>query len=828
MPKWAFGKSIKTQFTTLLFILTAISILIVGFLGIRGILVSGSQAESITTSSAKSRAEQFLVQTTLATASKNSLVFNNIQNKTTSVAVYTQNIFNKSGGFTNTWRFDEHVFRHSKGQWWNSNADLANVLIGNYTTPDAALKQRIELLHNLDYLAPQVLKSEPNAVALYFIGDRGESFYYPYIDLGSIIPPDLNPNTLEFYTVAKPSKDPKRAVKWTSVYDDPVGNGLLITASHPVYTKAEGFIGVISLDVTLNNIAKNIEDYSPIETSYAFLINNTGRAVAFPKQAYQDVLGRDAKNGEFGPDLSKVTGDFATVLGAMRDGKDGFTRIDANNKSLYIAYAPVKGTTFSLGIAASESALLSVANDLRNQVNQTTNSVLYFQILPAAIAILALIWLAGFLYIRVLTRPLADLTAQTRKIMQGDFTSSSVMVKGSNEIGNLAAAFNKMATELARSYQVLQRQVHELAAGKAKDDAMLTSIGDGVIVTDQTGKILLINSVGAELLGVSSTEILNKSYMSFTVYSEKNEPIPEAERPLTITLHQSKKVTKGARIMDARGVKRELSLTSSPVLEAGKLIGGIEIIRDVTREHEVDRVKTDFISIASHQLRTPLSAIRWFSEMLSAGDAGKLKPEQQEFVDNITQSTRRMIELVGSLLSISRLESGRVAVNPHPTDIKELIEKVVSELKTEITDRHQQIVVEVDPGLPKMNIDPRLVGQVYMNLLTNAIKYTPNSGRVTVRVMATGDDMVSEIKDNGYGIPKEEQSKIFDRFFRATNVIKVETDGTGLGLYLIKTIVESAGGRVWFESAEGQGTTFWFTLPLKGMQAKGGDIELEA
>ncbi len=821
-----FGKSIKAQLIVLLFGLTAASILVVGFIGIRGLLDSGTKAETITSKSAQKRSEEFLVQTTAATATKNTQLFKNIESQVANVDAYTENVFSDPGQFTTAWKFDQHVFRQPTGQWWNPSTELPNILIGNFAVPDAAMKKEIELLHNLDFLAPQVLKSNSDAVALYFIGTTGTSFYYPNIDLGNIIPPDLNPNTLDFFTVATPEADPNKEVRWTDVYDDPVGNGLTITASSPVYETGGAFRGVTSMDITLSNIAKNIEDYSPIESSYAFLIDHQGRAVAFPAQAYKDILNRDPKKGEFGVDLKKVKGEFGTVLGKMRGGKEGFATVGAKDGNLYVAYAPVAGSSFSLGIVAKEDVLLKVLGDLRAQVKDSTNQVLYYQILPITVVILLIVWVTGFIYIRLLTEPIIELTKKTKRVMQGSFTQDFTTKTANNEVGELASSFNKMTMELASSYKALQQRVAEVSDAKAKDDAILGSIGDGMIVTDSSGYILLINTIAAEFLGVDGGSAIGHKIPG-KAYDQQGAPIAEEDRPIYATLSSGKMVSRELLLGRQDGSKVALSITANPVLQKGNIIGAIEIMRDITKEKEVDRMKTEFISVASHQLRTPLSAIKWFSEMLLKGDAGTLQVEQAEFVKNISVSTDRMIDLVNALLNVSRLESGRIIVSPQPTDLKEMITGIIDDVKSKITEHGQTIELTVDSQLPKINLDARLISQVYLNLLTNAINYTGKDGKIDVSVYQKDGQVVSKISDTGFGIPKAEQPQLFQKFYRGSNIMQVETDGTGLGLYLVKSIVESSGGKIWFESTQDKGTTFWFSLPVSGMKAKAGEVKLE-
>jgi PAS domain S-box-containing protein len=831
MSRFSFGKSIKTELIVLMFGLTAVSIGIVSFLAVRGLLDSGHKAETITAASTEERAQALLVQTASATAEKNGLLFRGSQDETATVAVFVEQVFKNPGSYANTWDFDDHVFRKPSGQWWNSSKELPNILLGNFIkTPSAELKKEIELLHNLDSLAPQVLKNHPNAVALYFIGELGESFYYPNLDLGNIIPPDLNPTVLDFYTIATPKANPDRATKWTKVYDDPAGNGLTITVSHPVYSPKAKFRGVMSMDVTLNEIAKNIEDYSPIESSYAFLIDSDGRAVALPAQGYRDILGREAKKGEFGADLMKAKGDFSKVLTEMRGGKDGFAKVANGGGGLYVAYAPITETNFSLGIVAKEDVMLKVVGDLRHQVTSSTRQVLYLQILPIAVIILLVAWVTGFIYIRYLTAPILALTAKTNSIMQEDGPPTKELhVKTSdNEVGKLAAAFNKMIGELAASYKALEKKVKELSDAKAKDEAILNSIGDGLIVTDSSGEILLMNQIAAVLMGFDPAgPSPGQKIIDRELYDESGKLIETNDRPLALALTSGEKVSRYAMTKASGDDNTMLNITASPVKDNDQTIGAIAIIRDVTKEREVERTKSEFISISSHQLRTPLSAIKWFSEMLRRGDAGKLEPQQAEFVTTISASTDRMIEIVDALLNISRLESGRILIDPKPVDLKQLLQVVVDDLKPKIEERKQHFSVDIEDDIPEINLDPSLVGQVYRNLLTNAMKYTPNGGTITFTVKKEGDHIVSQVTDTGYGVPEDEKVKMFKKFFRGTNITKVETDGTGLGMYMAKLIVESSGGKIWFESTESHGTSFWFTLPLSGMKAKEGEAPSE-
>lgn len=368
----------------------------------------------------------------------------------------------------------------------------------------------------------------------------------------------------------------------------------------------------------------------------------------------------------------------------------------------------------------------------------------------------------------------------------------------------------------------------ELEEEKAKLNAMLENIGDGIIGINNRGEIVFINPQAELMLGVGREELVGKMLIhSIKLFSDKNEEVSPQQRPIHTALFSKKKVTTNKFLYQRNdGKKFPVAITATPIISHDLVIGGVDVFRDITKEKEIDRMKTEFISLASHQLRTPLSAMKWFAELL-LDDSDNLSKEQKEMINNIYQSNERMIELVNALLNISRIESGRIIIEPEPTDLVKLVKEVILELQPKILERKQRLGISVHQALPTVNIDPKLIRHVYMNLLTNALKYTHVEGEIIVIISKSGEEIISQVSDNGYGIPIPQQKQVFQKFFRADNVAKIVTDGTGLGLYLTKSIVESSGGKIWFKSDEGKGTTFWFSLPLKGTPPKKGEVSID-
>ncbi len=352
----------------------------------------------------------------------------------------------------------------------------------------------------------------------------------------------------------------------------------------------------------------------------------------------------------------------------------------------------------------------------------------------------------------------------------------------------------------------------------------IENISDQIILTDKDAKILYVNPEIEHVTGYTPEEAIGTragelwgGVMSTEFYKEMWKVLLEYKSTYTGKLQNRKK----------DGTLYWAEVKISPVLDKHKRISyfvGIE--RDITVIKEIDRMKTEFISLASHQLRTPLAANKWLLEMLISGDFGELKQEIRNEIETINTTNERMISLVNSLLSISRLESGKLMVEPVETNLIEFINNISNEMLPKITEKNLSSEVFVDPKIGNVYVDPDLLRHAITNLISNAIKYSPDGEKIQVKLEDKDNEYVCYVKDNGIGIPKEQQNQIFKKFFRANNAVELIGEGNGLGLYLVKHAIEVMGGVIGFESEENKGTTFWFKLSKKGMKRHEGKLTI--
>lgn len=398
----------------------------------------------------------------------------------------------------------------------------------------------------------------------------------------------------------------------------------------------------------------------------------------------------------------------------------------------------------------------------------------------------------------------------------------------------------KQNIELEKSKKIMLHILADSKKAKAKAESLaddlvkfkfaLDGISDQVIITDPNGIVIYANAALENITGFCPKEILGKKagskelwggHMRKEFYKKLWDTIKVEHKPFIGEIMNRKK----------NGLMYQALSSISPILNKdGILEYVVAIERDITKEKEIDKAKTEFVSLASHQLRTPLSAISWWTEMLLAGDAGALSGEQKKYLDQIYQGSQRMVELVNALLNVSRIELGTFIVQPELSDIIDICKTVIKEMQSIIDNKKIYLIQDYGFSLPKIYIDPNLIRIIFQNLISNSVKYTPEKGHIKIQIELRQNCQAFDgtksfthaifisVSDTGFGIPAEQQKNIFTKLFRADNAKEKIAEGTGLGLYIVQSIIEHSGGKIWFESEENKGTTFFVLLPLSGKE----------
>lgn len=330
----------------------------------------------------------------------------------------------------------------------------------------------------------------------------------------------------------------------------------------------------------------------------------------------------------------------------------------------------------------------------------------------------------------------------------------------------------------------------------SKVRSILQSIADGVIVVDRSGQILLANPAAPQILGMRLEDLQGRNtselpglFMGGGVLAQDTQRFELVDR--FVNVH-----------------------SAQVVMDTGEALGRVYVLRDITKEVEADRSKSEFISTVSHELRTPLTSIKGYVDLILLGSVGEVTPMQKSFLDVVRANSNRLVDLINDILDISRVETGRIVLNMEPIAIGELVDEVTESARAEIERKHLQLDVQVPSDLPLVHADRKRIVQVLNNMVSNAYKYTREGGHIAVAAGCSDGFLQVSVTDSGVGISKEDLKKLFTRFFRADNPLRDEVGGTGLGLAISKSFVELHGGEMWVESEVDVGSTFHFTLPL--------------
>jgi signal transduction histidine kinase len=369
------------------------------------------------------------------------------------------------------------------------------------------------------------------------------------------------------------------------------------------------------------------------------------------------------------------------------------------------------------------------------------------------------------------------------------------------------------AVHLARTNFALQLE-------KNQNAAIIAGFSEGIIAYDKDFRIWSINHAAEIICGIRKEEVIDQKVTPEWGSNPRFQIITQILFPSLAAVITKKTVATYPQVIGisfSQPREIHLEITTNQIFDdKGKLLGFLKVIRDRSREVELLKMKTEFITVAAHQLRTPLSGVKWALESLQKGDYGTLEQPQENLLKETLRMTEKLVKLIDDLLDVARLEEGKFGYEFEKSDILTLIQEILEQVEQLANERGIRLAFfKPETPLPPILMDKRRIGLVLQNLLNNAIKYNVKNGEVRVKVELLKDRPYVQIsiEDTGVGIPEKDLPRIFSKFFRSENIMQLETEGSGLGLYIARNIVKRHGGEIWFKSVEKRGSTFYFVLP---------------
>ncbi len=416
-------------------------------------------------------------------------------------------------------------------------------------------------------------------------------------------------------------------------------------------------------------------------------------------------------------------------------------------------------------------------------------------------------------------RPIDEIIINTQLIAEGRY-GQRLKVRSSDEFGRLSRAFNSMSMKLKRT-NVQRSHFSDIAAQeRSKTDLIIDSMTEGVIVTDEDYKIIMINTSAQKIFDLDESKLMNRHIIHLLQkfdLQNVTDKFPEIDRQEILPQRNINAIRVEAELEKPR--KAILKFTIAKVLNERKFpVGTVTVIEDITRMKEIDRMKSDFISTISHELRTPLTSILGYTSLLLEGKMGDLEKKQKKSLEIVDKEAKRLAELIEDILDLSKLESGKTKLRIESLDLAALLKSLpIVELP-----KKKGLIFDViaPPDLPKVECSRVKISQVFTNIISNAIKFTDKGGKITVRFRMLKEHVRVDIKDSGVGIEKENMPKLFNKFYQVQSHLTRSQSGTGLGLAIIKEIIGLHGGLIGVSSKIGHGTTVSFVLPVVRKEKK--------
>ena len=557
-------------------------------------------------------------------------------------------------------------------------------------------------------------------------------------------------------------------------------------------------VGVLRAIITIPELSEIVER-SPetdeiIPSIETFIINKHGRVIAAAPESGYDFFDHI--------EMSDAVLEFIIADEAYSGYEMEGERDTLGERKVYAwARTPLEKTFGKDGLNFSDWAIL-VSQPERlafPEITKLTRRILTFTIVSCLVVVIIALVVSQ----RIVT-PIMRVARAARAIGQGDF-NQKIPVTSSNEVGVLADEFNSMRRHLATA-------VGKLTAEEKKMSAIVNSLAEGLILVDGDNRVLHINPAAEYLLNVSADQI-GEDFTQIIRDVELTKVLKDSQSQIS----QNKSAISEVNVGND-GTKRVVRVVASPFLdENGCSLGTVYVFDDITREKEIDQMKSDFISLVSHELRTPLTSIIGFVSFILDGKTGPINEKQQNSLIRVQRQSKRLAALISDLLDVSRIESGRIQMNQEPIILLEIANQRIEEIRPQADAKVIRLNFVAPDSLPAILGDEARIGQAFTNLIGNAIKFTPDNGEITVKLKVDGNLLHVEVIDTGPGIPVEERQKIFEKFYQRSDIHTRQKGGSGLGLSITKSIVEAHGGRLWVDDGDhGKGSNFQFVLPLSG------------
>ena len=534
-------------------------------------------------------------------------------------------------------------------------------------------------------------------------------------------------------------------------------------------------------EVKIAEISKILQDY-PIGSSIveARVLDSQGYILGTTNQSQQSVVG-----------TRTTEADAQQVLLTNTVYAYNFTEHDTRYWKIV---SPISSTS---GNSGNPIGIISVTTNIESRYTQVKDIGVIF--VSSSLIAIILVIIITFLISQGITKPIAEMKKQTEKIAEGNYTGE-VKIYSDDEIGQLGQAINDLSFKIKEAQESTESERQRL-------DSVLRHMSDGVIATDRRGRIVIMNTAALDILNLKSEKVIGIPLLSILPLDEKVtfRELLETQQERLIHLEEDG---------EDSIVQCEFSVIQR---ESGFISGLVCVLTDVTEQQKIDRERRNFVSNVSHELRTPLTSIKSYTEALVDG-AWENKEIAPGFLKVIETETDRMMRMITDLLNLSRMDQNRLGLEKEFINMNELVVHIVSRFEMVLQsepyrEKNYRILTDITQRDLWVELDQDKITQVLDNIINNAIKYSPDGGRIIVRLMETHTDIIVSVSDEGLGIARKDIPHLFDRFYRVDKARSRAMGGSGLGLAIAQEVVQLHGGKIWVNSIENKGSTFFVSLP---------------